>query len=170
MAILFNNFLKRIFTMKPWIKRTLITVLGATVLAGGLSACGDRHHGYGASMTAEQYAHKRDKMVDKVAGRLDLTDDQKKRLSNLGDKLYEQRSAFMGTSKDPRSEIKQLVSSDKFDIDRAQAMINERSTAIQGKSPEVIAAMADFYNSLNAVQQQKVRDLMERRSGWFGRS
>jgi Spy/CpxP family protein refolding chaperone len=121
-------------------------------------------------MTAEQYAHKRDKMVDKVAGRLDLTEDQKKRLSNLGDKLYEQRSAFMGTSKDPRSEIKQLVSSDKFDIDRAQALINEKTTAVQGKSPEVIAAMADFYNSLNAVQQQKVRDLMERRSGWFGRS
>ncbi len=156
--------------MKPWIKRTLITVLGATVLAGGLSACGDRHHGYGSSMTAEQYAHKRDKMVDKVASRLDLTEDQKKRLSNLGDKLYEQRTVFMGTGKDPRSEMKQLVSGDKFDMERAQALVNEKTTAIQGKSPEVIAAMADFYNSLNAAQQQKVRDLMERRSGLFGRS
>lgn len=156
--------------MKPWIKRTLVTVLGATVLAGGLSACGDRHHGYSSSMTAEQYAQKRDKMVDKVAGRLELTEDQKQRLSKLGDKLYEQRTAFMGNSKDPRTEFKQLVGGEKFDIERAQAMVNEKTTAVQGKSPEVIAAMADFYNSLNPTQQQKIRDLMERRSGWFGRS
>ncbi len=31
--------------MKPWIKRTLFGLFGVSILAGGLSACGHRHHG-----------------------------------------------------------------------------------------------------------------------------
>ena len=32
-----------------------------------------------------------------------------------------------------------------------------------------VAAMADFYDSLNPEQQQKVRELMQRRKGWMAR-
>jgi hypothetical protein len=40
---------------------------------------------------------------------------------------------------------------------------------LQSKSPEVIAAMAQFYNSLNPAQQQKLRDVMDGRSRWSWR-
>lgn len=149
------------------IKRTLIGIFGVTLLVGGLTACGHRPHDYGASMTAEQYAQKRDKMVDRVASKLDLNEDQKKRLATLGDKLYEQRTALVGQTKDPRAEMKALVAGDKFDTARAQTLINDKTAALQTKSPEVIAALADFYNSLNPAQQQKVRDYMEGRGRWF---
>jgi Spy/CpxP family protein refolding chaperone len=149
------------------IKRTLIGIFGVTLLVGGLTACGHRPHDYGASMTAEQYAQKRDKMVDRVASKLDLNEDQKKRLTTLGDKLYEQRTALVGQTKDPRAEMKALVAGDKFDAARAQTLINDKTAALQTKSPEVIAALADFYNSLNPAQQQKVRDYMEGRGRWF---
>jgi Spy/CpxP family protein refolding chaperone len=149
------------------IKRTLIGIFGVTLLVGGLTACGHRPHDYGASMTAEQYAQKRDKMVDRVASKLDLNEDQKKRLTTLGDKLYEQRTALVGQTKDPRAEMKALVAGDKFDTARAQTLINDKTAALQTKSPEVIAALADFYNSLNPTQQQKVRDYMEGRGRWF---
>jgi Spy/CpxP family protein refolding chaperone len=149
------------------IKRTLIGIFGVTLLVGGLTACGHRPHDYGASMTAEQYAQKRDKMVDRVASKLDLNEDQKKRLTTLGDKLYEQRTALVGQTKDPRAEMKALVAGDKFDTARAQTLINDKTAALQTKSPEVIAALADFYNSLNPAQQQKVRDYMEGRGRWF---
>jgi Spy/CpxP family protein refolding chaperone len=139
------------------------------VLIGGITACGSRHHVYGANMSAEQYAQKRDKMVDRAAGKLDLNDDQKKRLSALGDKLFEQRTALIGQTKDPRAEMKALVAGDKFDTARAQALITDKTTVLQAKSPEVIAALADFYNSLNTTQQQKVRDYMDGRGRWFGR-
>ena len=33
----------------------------------------------------------------------------------------------------------------------------------------VVQAMADFYDSLNPDQQQKVRELMQRRKGWMAR-
>ncbi len=158
-----KHFLKRNF------KRTLLGLAGAALLVGGLSACGHREHAFGANLSAEQYAQKRDKLVDKAASKLDLTEDQKKRLSVLGDKLYEQRTALIGQTKDPRAEMKALVAGDKFDATRAQALITEKTTALQTKSPEVIAALADFYNSLNPTQQQKVRDYMEGRGRWFHR-
>lgn len=155
--------------MKPWIKRTLVGLFGASILVGGLTACGTRHHGHGANMSAEQSAQAREKMVNRVAGKLDLNADQKQRLSALGDKLHAQRVALMGQASDPRAEIKALVAGDKFDAVRAQALINEKTATVHATSPEVIAALADFYNSLNAVQQQKVRDFMESRGRWFRR-
>ncbi|PQA77682.1 Spy/CpxP family protein refolding chaperone [Rhodoferax sp. TS-BS-61-7] len=151
------------------LKRTLLGALTATVLVGGLSACAGNRHEYGANMSAEQYAQKRDKMVDKAASKLDLNADQKKRLSVLGDKLFEQRTALIGQTKNPRVEMQALVAGEKFDAVRAQALVNEKTTALQAKSPEVIAALADFYNSLNPVQQQKVRDYMDGRGHWFSR-
>jgi Spy/CpxP family protein refolding chaperone len=153
--------------MKTWIKRSLFALLGTSVLLGGLAACGHRHHEFGASMSPEKYAQKRDKMVDKVAGRLDLNAEQKKHLQTLGDTLYAQRTALIGQTQDPRAEMKALVAGDKFDAVRAQALITDKTTALQSKSPEVIAALAEFYNSLNPAQQQKLRDFMDGRGRWF---
>ncbi len=155
--------------MKPWIKRTLIGVFGASILLGGLAACSHRHHGWSANMSAEEAAQFRGKMVDRVSSKLDLNEEQKKRLTALADKLHEQRAAMMGQSKDPRAELQALVAGDKFDKARAQTLVSEKTAAIQARSPEVIAALADFYDSLNPAQQQKVREFMQQRGRWFHR-
>ena len=76
---------------------------------------------------------------------------------------------MIGQTKDPRAEMKALVAGTKFDAARAQALVTEKTTVLQTKSPEVIAALADFYDSLNPAQQQKVRDFMEGRGHWFHR-
>ena len=81
----------------------------------------------------------------------------------------EQRAALVGKTTDLRAEVQALVAGDKFDRSRAQSLLTEKTAAITSKSPEVINAMADFYDSLNPEQQQKVRDFMQRRRGWMGR-
>jgi Spy/CpxP family protein refolding chaperone len=151
--------------MKPWIKRTLIGVFGASILVGGLSACGHRQPSWSGNMSAEESAQFRGKMVERVSSKLELNEDQKKRLTALADKLHEQRAALVGQNKDPRAEVQALVAGEKFDKVRAQALVTEKTAAIQGKSPEVIAALADFYDSLNPTQQQKVREFMQHRGG-----
>jgi len=167
---LFNNFLEKGNpVMKPWIKRTLFGLFGVSLLVGGLAACGHRH-GYGAGMSTEQAAEFRGKMVERVSSKLDLDAAQKQKLTVLGDKLHEQRVAMVGASKDPRADVKALVAGDKFDKARAQALVTEKTAAVTTKSPEVIAAMADFYDSLNPAQQQKVREFMDKRGRWYHRS
>lgn len=152
--------------MRPWIKRTLYGVFGATIVLGGLSACGHHGESRGWQANAEESAKFRGKMIERVSSKLDLTTEQKARLNVLADKLQEQRAALVGQTTDPRAEVQALVSGDKFDRARAQNLVSAKTAALNAKSPEVITAAADFYDSLNPAQQQKVRDFMQRRGGW----
>ena len=153
--------------MKHLIKRTLATALGATLILGSLSACsGGREHGrFGGSMSEADMATKQAKMVDYAGKKLDLNEAQKQRLAVLGDKLREQRTTLMGKT-DMRADVQSLVAGTTMDRAKAQALVEEKTTALRSKSPEVIAAAADFFDSLNPAQQQQVRELMQRRKGW----
>ncbi len=154
--------------MKPWLKRTLAGLFGASVLVGGFSACSGNHrgwHGAGHGDAAGQAQHQA-KMIDYAGKKLDLNDAQKQRLNVLASKLQEQRTALVGTTGDPREALKALVAGDKLDRTRAQALVDEKTGAVKSKSPEVITAAADFYDSLTPAQQQQIRDLMNRRRGW----
>jgi periplasmic protein CpxP/Spy len=154
--------------MKPWIKRALMGLFGATIVAGSLTACSSSHYHHGP-MSAEKMAEVRGKVVDRVSSKLDLNDAQKLKLNALADKMEAQRAAFVGKTADPRAEMQAIVSGDKFDRVRAQSLLDEKTRAVQANSPEVITALADFYDSLNPEQQQKVRELMQRRKGWMVR-
>ena len=152
--------------MKTWIKRTLIGLTGAVIALGGVAACGHRmHHGMGSHATPEQQAEWRSKMVDRIAGKLDLDAAQKAKLATLGEKLHTQRLAVRGGA-DPRADAQALVSGTTFDRAKAQALVQQKTDAVRAGSPEVIAALGDFYDSLNPAQQQKVREFMQRRGRW----
>ena len=155
--------------MKPWIKKSLIGLASVTVLLGGLTACGSRgHHGEGWS--AERVSEVRGKVVDKISGKLDLDEAQKQKLATLADQIIASRTAFRGDSADPRSEFKALIAGEKFDRSAAQALLDQKTQAIQGNAPQTINALADFYDSLNPEQQKQVRERLEKRGhGWWGR-
>ena len=153
--------------MKPWLKRTLIGVFGATVLFGGLAACSHHNHGSGwQGMSDEDAAKYKARMVDKIGSKLELDDAQKAKLGLVADQLRATRQALTAGA-DPRSEVQSLVAGNTFDRARAQAFVNGKTQVIQAKSPELIAALGDFYDSLRPDQQQKVRDFMSRGGhGW----
>jgi len=154
--------------MRPWIKRTFIGLFSATVLLGTLTACGHGHHG-GWQMSDADAQKMRERMIDRASRELTLDDAQKQRLGVLADKLREQRQALVGNTSDPRAELQALVTGTTFDRARAQALIEAKTAAVRTKSPEVVAAMGDFYDSLRPDQQQKVREFMSRRHrGWRG--
>ena len=154
--------------MQPWINKTLIGLFGAAVLVGGLSACSGGHHRHGP-MDAEKIAEVRGKVVERVSSKLDLNDAQKQKLNALADTLAAQRTAMVGKTPDPRAEVQALVAGAQFDRSRAQSLLDEKLRVVQSGSPEVIAAMADFYDSLNPEQQKKVRELLQKRRGWMAR-
>lgn len=155
--------------MNPWIKRTLIGLTSITVLAGGLAACGHRGQHAQGPASAEQVAEWRGKAVDRVTRKLDLTAEQRQKFEVLADKLIAQRAAMIGQSQGPRTEMKALVAGDKFDRARALNLLDEKTRVLQMSTPEVITALADFYDSLNPAQQAEVREFLDKRRGWFRR-
>jgi Spy/CpxP family protein refolding chaperone len=158
--------------MKRWIKRTLIGIFGASVVLGGMAACS--HHRYAShgwhAMNEADAAAMQAKVVERIGSRLDLDEAQKAKLAILADKLHEQRKALLGNTPDPRAELAALTAGPSFDRARAKALIEAKTGAITTKSPEVIAALGDFYDSLKPEQQAKVREFMAKRGhhGWRG--
>ena len=151
--------------MKPWIKRSLMAFTGVTLAVGGLAACGTRHHERGP-MSPEKIAEVRGKVVERITSKLDLNAEQQQKLNVLADKVQAQRTALIGQTPNPRAEFSALVAGEKFDRARALNLIDEKTRVVQVSSPEVINALADFYDSLNPTQQAEVREMMNKRKGW----
>lgn len=152
--------------MKSWIKKSLFTVFGASIALGGLTACSSArpwHH----DASPEQMAQMQGKMVERIGSKLDLNAEQKQKLQTLTDVLLAQRKAMAGAAGDPRSQVQALVAGERFDRSAAQSLLDEKTRAVQAGGPAVIAALGDFYDSLQPAQQQKVRDMMQRRRGWM---
>lgn len=152
--------------MKTGIKRILIGLTSATVLLGGLAACGTRGPGH---WSEERAGEMRAKMVERISDKLELNAEQKRKLDVLADEITAQRKAFRGDGADPRADFKALVAGDKFDRAKAQALLDQKTTAVQSQAPKVLTALADFYDSLTPAQQQQVRERLDKRHGRWGR-
>ena len=154
--------------MKTWIKRSLIGLFGVSILVGGLAACGQRHHGWGGTqISAEDAAKWRERLLERASKELQLDDAQKQRLGVAFDRLREQRNAVVGSTPNPRTELRALIGGERFDSARAQALVEEKTNALRSGSPQTIAALAEFYDSLKPEQQQKLREFMDKRGrGW----
>jgi periplasmic protein CpxP/Spy len=150
--------------MKHWIKNNLLIVMSAGILLLGLGGCsfggGHRQH------TESSRAEFREKIVSRISSNLELNSDQKLKLTILSTKLQEQRAAMAGTSSSGNEQLKSVIQTNVFDKAMAQKLVTEKTSVITSKSPEVISAAADFFDSLNPVQQQKVRDFMAKNRRW----
>jgi periplasmic protein CpxP/Spy len=150
--------------MKRSIQRFLLGLFGGALLIGSLAACSHRP---GWSEGGAASPEMRARMIDKVSSRLELDDAQKQKLGVLADKLAAQRAALRGPGdSSPRAAMQALISGGKLDQAGAKKLIDEKTAAIQSGSPEVITAMADFFDNLRPEQQQKVREFMERGRRW----
>lgn len=154
--------------MKPWIKRSLTAFAGIAVVIGGLTACARDAHEHGP-MDPARMTEMRAKVVQRVTRELDLTAEQQQKLNGLADKLQAQHVALMSPSTNPRADLQALVAGEKFDRARALGLLDEKTRAVQAQGPQVIAALADFYDSLNAKQQAEVREHLGERKRWFSR-
>lgn len=159
--------------MRNWIKKTLFGLTGATLLIGGLGGCAHRgphadRGGWSGDWSGERLSEMRGKAIERIGSKLDLDEAQRSKLGVLADELIAQRAAFRGAG-DTRTEMKALIDGASFDRARAQAMLDQKMQAVQGNAPRVIAAMGDFYDSLNPTQQQQVREQLDKRHGWWRR-
>jgi protein CpxP len=158
--------------MQAWIKtfarRGAIAVMGLGLLGGVAAyAHGGPWGHHRGPLSDEDAAKMSAHMVERVGKRLDLDAAQKERLSKLAQVLHTQRKAAMG-DKAPQEQLQTLVAGKQFDREAAQALVATRTEAIRQASPAVIAAAADFYDSLRPEQQTKVREFMQRGPGRHG--
>jgi len=152
--------------MKRWIKRTLIAVLSVGALLGGLSAWARyEYKTHFSQLSPEDVARWRAKAIERAGRELQLDETQKQRLGQLFDRVDEQRLALVAGGAKPRETMQQLMAGERFDRERAGALLAEKTDAVRAKGPEVINAAADFFDSLRPEQQAKLREFMNRHHG-----
>ena len=154
--------------MKNWIKRSLIGIFGASVLFGGLAACSHRMHQPGATLSEADVAKLRERFIDKASRELTLDEPQRAKLGVLADAIKAQRAALVTGGGNARTELQALVAGTQFDRSKAQALVEAKTGALRERSPALVSALGDFYDSLKPEQQQRVRDFMARGRGHHG--
>ncbi|MFT4103136.1 MAG: Spy/CpxP family protein refolding chaperone [Burkholderiaceae bacterium] len=150
------------------IKRLLVGLAGAALLAGGLAACS--HYRGGGEWNETRAVEMRARIVGRISDKLDLDAGQKQKLDALADEIAAARKAVRGgdAAADPRAEFRALIAGERFDRAGAQQLFERKTAAVQAEGPKVMTALADFYDSLNADQQRKVRERLEKGHGRWG--
>ena len=152
--------------MKTWLKRTLIGVAASAALVGSLAAYSQAVPGafHGGPPTAADMAAHEARMLEHVGTRLNLDATQSAKLKALADQLHAQHAKMMAGT-DPHQRMAALIAGNTFDRAGAQLLVDEKVAQIQAGSPALIAAAADFFDSLNATQQQQVRTFLAEHHG-----
>ncbi len=118
-------------------------------------------HGHGHfSMSHDGRADWMKKRITRV---LDLDAAQQVELDKLKTSVFDGMQA-MRAEKPDVSEIQALLNNE-FDQTKAMQLLEQRGSTIKENAPAIIAAFADFYNQLDAVQQAKVSEMVEHRMG-----
>lgn len=115
---------------------------------GGHAHDDEAFHGHDGREHIDHLAHK-------IAKRLDLNDEQQARLRTLIECLQAQREAVRGH--DWLQDASALFNARTFDRDAAQAQVSARLATVQQAVPNVLDAVAGFYDALDADQQQVLR-------------
>jgi Spy/CpxP family protein refolding chaperone len=147
--------------MNTRLKRTLIGIAATAALATGIAAYSQgeaRFHG--GPPGAEDFASHQAMMLEHISKSLDLDAAQQAKLQALTTQLHAQHDKLMAPGSDPHARLQALMAGNTFDRAGAQALLDEKLAAIKANSPALIAAVGDFFDSLRADQQQKVRDFM----------
>ena len=146
---------------RRWVKRGIFAALFGGLVALGFSAFGNGHgcHGMGGDS-----AKMREHMTERVASKLDLSPAQRQTLDGLLAKMATERQALMGGQGDMRAQFEGVISGSTLDQVKARQLVEAKAAAVQTKSPELIAAAAAFFDSLNPKQQQQIREFLSKRS------
>ncbi|OOZ39224.1 hypothetical protein BOW53_12640 [Solemya pervernicosa gill symbiont] len=111
-------------------------------------------------------------MMEKVVDKLELNEQQTAKLVLLKDELLVVKRE-MGTTRDvAKRTLDEMLQQPTLDQAAANRLVKLHTETVSDRAPEVIAALAGFYDELNLEQQAYIRDKMDRHlehRGHFGR-
>lgn len=118
---------------------------------------GHGRHGHAFGRAADGFAHL---LLARVGARLDLDDGQQRRFATWIEQLQHQRDALKRLVGGP--ELASLFAQEQFARGPAQQLFDAKLDALRAAGPGVVAAFGDFFDSLDADQQQALRFMMRR--------
>jgi len=135
--------------VKHTIRNSILAIL-AVVIIFGFSACGYRFYNSSLEEKAEYFS-------EKITEKLDLTTQQNEKLLVLKQQLLALAKKMRQAKQQHHDELLGVIANEHFDRNAANKMLIDKSQKITIEGPPIITAVADFYDSLDPNQQQKIR-------------
>ena len=135
-------------------KRILIYVIGGTLLTATVVACNHGMH-FG---TAEERG---EWMLQKVSKELELNAIQQDKLVKLKDEFLSLRTELRDDRVQLRTDVLAMLQQPTLDRDKANAIVNGQLATINARSPAIVDAVANFYDSLDDMQRSELRELIQ---------
>jgi Spy/CpxP family protein refolding chaperone len=133
-------------------KRTIIYMTGIALLTTGIVAC---NRG-----TPEERG---ERIVQKVTQELELTATQQASLEQVKNEFLEMRNTMSSSREQIQADIRAMLKQPRLDRNQANSMVNQRIEAIHTRSPVIIDAIGNFYDSLDDAQRAELREFIEDR-------
>ena len=138
---------------------SLITLLAGFSVGACRHSC-HRHHG----MTQE----KLDMIQKHIAGKLDLNQDQKNKLTEIMKPLSEKLPEMNKTREKVSGVLIQQLESEKFNSEAFNAELESAEKDITGLRKQVVKAVTEFQAILNPEQKKKFVDLLKKHRAKMG--
>lgn len=118
---------------------------------------GHGHRGHHLGRHADGFAHL---LMARVGAKLDLGSEQQRRFASWIEQIQNQRDAMKGMAGGP--ELTGLIAGEQFPRESARQLLDARLDAVRAAGPGLIAAFAEFFDSLDSEQRQVLRFMMRR--------
>lgn len=109
-----------------------------------------------------------DYMASYVSDELELNESQDQALNALKDQMLESRQQMKDEANPVQDQIRELISADTFDQAKALELLSNKTSAVNANAPDVMLALGNFLDSLNAEQKAEVLEFMEHKRGHRG--
>ncbi|WP_455206761.1 Spy/CpxP family protein refolding chaperone [Kaarinaea lacus] len=136
--------------MKPISKRIMTILISGAVVIGTVTACG--HHRY---QDPEKHGAW---LMEKVTDELELNDSQKAKLEAVRKEILTVRKDMHADRENFRDEILTMLDQPALDRQKALSMVEQKTQSINQHAPQVINALAEFYDSLSDEQRKELRE------------
>lgn len=148
-------------------KKTLLALSVALALgsgAAGIALAGPDHHPMHRHGHAAEAQH--DRLVDRMARRLDLTDEQRGRIGEAmaarAPELREKAKAL----REARRDLRTLGLSEPFDRERAAELAQRQAELSAGIALAHAERMSEVYAVLTPEQREKISEWRTKRDGF----
>jgi Spy/CpxP family protein refolding chaperone len=138
-------------------------IITAVLLVGGSSGVVYAFSGHGDwGMSPDE---KIEFVSERITRKLDLDDMQRQKFVEMAELVATTMRQVKPTREQRLGEISALLQEPSFNQARALELIRQKTQVVNDQAPLLIAALANFLDSLSAGQKQQLQELLQHRHG-----
>ena len=145
-------------------KRSTKIIAGSLIGVGLIGAVAAKQFNHGEHESGYSAQHRGDWISKRIARKLDLDDQQQAGLDRFKVSLFERMDTLRAARVTP--DQLQSVLGTELNQDKAMQLLEARLQGIREGAPELITALAGFYDSLDSSQQAKMAEIIEHRMSY----